>query len=59
MNWKYNSKIMEQTDIDYLWHNKICAKSNFCGLFILLFDTAFKRPNVKLENTLLPYIENV
>ena len=50
---------MKQTDTDDLWHNKICAKSKFCGLFILLFDTAFKRPNGKLENTLLPYIENV
>ena len=43
--------MIEQTDIDYLCHSKICAKSRFCGLFILLLDTAFKSPNVKLENT--------
>ena len=49
----------KQTDIDYLCHNKICTKSKFCGLFILLLDTAFKSPNGKLEYTILPYIENV
>ena len=59
MNWKCYSKIIEQTDIDYLCHNKICAKSKFCRLFILLLDTALKSPNGKLEYTILPYIENV
>ena len=59
MNWKCNSKIIEQTDIDYLWHNNISAKSKFYGLFILLLDTAFKIPNGKFENTILSYIENV
>ena len=42
-------QIIEQSDIDYLCHNKICAKSEFCGLFIRLLDTAFKSPNGKLE----------
>ena len=50
---------MEQTDIDYLCHNKVRAKSEFCGLFILLLDTTFKSPNGKLEHKILPYIENV
>ena len=54
-----NSKIIKQTDIAYLCHNKICAKSKFCGLFILLLDTAFKSSNGKLEYTILSYIENV
>ena len=43
----------------YLCHNKICTKSKFYGLYILLLDTAFKNPNGKLENTILPYTENV
>ena len=55
MNWKYNSKIIEQTDMDYLYHNKICPKS---GLFILLLDTALKIPDGKLEYAILPYIED-
>ena len=59
MSWKYKPKIIEQNDTGYLCHNKICAKSKFCGLFILLLDTAFKSPNGKLEDTILPYIENV
>ena len=46
-------------DIDYLYHNKICAKSKFCGLFILLLDIVFKSLNGKLEFNILPYIENV
>ena len=45
-------------DIDYLYH-KICSKSKFCGLFILLLDIVFKSLNGKLEYNILPYIENV
>ena len=56
MSWKCNSKTIDETDIVYLCHNKICAKGKFCGLFIVLFDTAFKSPNGKVEYTI---IENV
>ena len=55
MNWKYNSKIIEQTDMDYLHHNKIYPKR---GLFILLLDTAFKITDGNLEYAILRYIEN-
>ena len=38
---------VEQTDIDYLWHIKICANSKFFGLFILVLGTAFESFNDK------------
>ena len=38
---------VEQTDIDYLWHIKICANSKFFGLFILVLGTAFECFNDK------------
>ena len=57
---KVNFKIIEQFGIDYLCHKKICAKSKFCGLFILLLDTALKVPMVSCNiYTISPYIENV
>ena len=59
MSWKCKPKIIGKSDTDYLYHNKICAKTKFCGLFILLLDTAFNSPNGKLEDIILPYIENV
>ena len=59
MSWKCNSQIIEQNDIDYICHNKICIKGNFCELFILLLDITFKSPNGKLEYTMLPYEGNV
>ena len=59
MSWKCNSKIIEQTDVDYQCQNEICAKSKLCGLFILLLDTNFKSHNSKLEYAVLLYIKNV
>ena len=58
MNWKFDSRIIEQTDIDYLCHNKSVLRLNFVG-YLLLLDTVFKIPNGKLEYTILRYIENV
>ena len=38
---------VEQTDIDYLRHKKICGNSKFFELFILVLDTAFESFNGK------------